>query len=309
MRQSQTRTIAALAFPERINVEPTNRCNLRCRWCPYSRMTRPRGFMSLALFRRIAAECAAHGAAVWLQYMGEPLLHPRIVEMISLAKGAGVGRVGLSTNAFFLDEATGLKLLASGLDRLECSVDAADEAGFRASRGSPEFQRVVGNIRGFLRLKQEQGTGKPVTSIQFLARGMRGEDQVPRMVSQWQGVLGPEDFVMSIRDYSFAGSVREPVPDRNRVACRWPFRAAVILWDGTMVLCGSDFDGRAVMGKIGRGSSIAAVWTGAAFEAVRRLHRGRSWDRHPLCRGCDDWRLSDGSGYVNVLKQKTGVRE
>jgi len=289
-----------LAFPERINVEPTNRCNMRCRLCPHPVLTRPRGDMDLGLFRRIAAECARHGTTLWLQYMGEPLLHPRILEMISAAKEAGVNKVGLSTNGSLLDEAMGRKIVNSGLDRLECSLDATDEKGFLANRGSPHFRRVLGNIEGFLRLKKEQGGSGPVTSIQYMESLIARKEQGPEILSQWKGRLGRNDFVMSIRDYSFAGSVRDPCPDGGRTPCRWPFRSSVILWDGTMLMCGSDFDGRAPMGNVGE-KPIEEVWKGEAFEAVRRLHRTGTWSGHFLCGGCDDWRISDGSGYNNIL--------
>lgn len=296
--------IEALPFPRRINVEPTNLCNMRCRLCPHPRMSRPKGTMSLDIFRRIAEECAQHGSSLWLQYMGEPLLHPRIIDMVRLAKQAGVGRVGLSTNALLLDEEMAARIVASGLDRLECSVDAVDEATFLQNRGSPHYRRVVANIEGFLAYKQRMAARTPVTSIQYMSFVFEGRDREEEIVRFWEGRLGRDDFIMSIRDYSFAGSVRAPDTDRARLPCLWVFRYALILWDGTLAACGSDFDGRGGMGNVGE-RSIAEIWQGEGFRALRNLHREGSWDAHPLCRGCDDWILSDGSGYVNILKDRS----
>lgn len=292
-------------FPERINIEPTNRCNMQCKLCPHPRMQRSKGFMDLDLLYRIVSECARHGTAVWLQYMGEPLMHPRIIEMISVAKNAGIQKLGLSTNAFFLDEELGRKILESGLDRLECSVDALDEKGFLESRGSPDFKKVIRNIQRFLLLKREKGTSKPVTSIQYMECLVSPEHRFTEIRNLWEDLLDVNDFIMSIRDYSFAGSVRSATQPQHRFSCRWIFRSSVILWDGTVVLCGSDFDGRAAMGNVNH-QSIEEIWKGAGFEAVRELHRKRDWKDHPLCRGCDDWKLSDGSGYVNLFKGVPG---
>jgi len=292
-------------FPERVNVEPTNRCNMRCRLCPHPRLKRPRGNMDPELFARIARECGRRGAAVWLQYMGEPLMHPDIFQMIAAAREAGVPKVGLSTNASLLDERAAERLLASGLDRLECSVDAADEAAFRACRGSDDFRRVVANVERFLALKKERGATRPVTSLQFLAFTLAGDPGLERVLAHWRGRLGPGDFIMSIRDYSFAGAVRAPRPQEDRTACHWPFRFAVVLWDGTVALCGSDFDGRSAMGDLNR-QGLGEVWNGEGFRRVRELHRRRRWDRLPLCRGCDDWVLSDGQGYRNVYTAEGG---
>ena len=41
--------------------------------CPRQGFTRPLGFMPMALFERIADECAQHETAVWLHFLGEPL--------------------------------------------------------------------------------------------------------------------------------------------------------------------------------------------------------------------------------------------
>ncbi len=287
-------------FPERINVEPTNLCNMRCRLCPHPKMKRAQGRMDLELFRRIARECAGHGTALWLQYMGEPLLHPGIIEMIAAAKDAGVPKVGMSTNASLLDEETGQRILQSGLDRLECSVDAVDEDGFRQCRGTGDFHRVMRNVEAFLRTKKAQGRRVPITSLQYMAFTLDGDGRFREIVAHWKELLGPGDFIMSIQDYSFAGTVRKALQAEKRTPCAWPFRSAVILWDGTLVMCGSDYDGRAPMGDVNR-QSIREVWNGEAFRQAREVHRTCAWDRHPLCRGCDDWALSDGTGYVNIF--------
>jgi hypothetical protein len=286
-------------FPERINVEPTNLCNMRCRLCPHPILQRPRGRIDPALFRRIAGECGPHGTTLWLQYMGEPLLHPEIVRMICDAKQAGVKQVGLSTNASLLDAPMAEQLLASGLDRLECSVDALDAEEFLACRGTDDFSRVERNIEGFLLAKRKRGSARPVTSIQYMAFSLCGEERSARVKARWKDLLGPGDFIMSIEDYSFAGTVRALRRAEKRFPCRWPFRSAVILWDGTLVMCGSDPDGRAPMGDLAR-QGIREIWQGARFRRVRDLHRSGQWDRLPLCRGCDDWVLSDGTGYVNI---------
>src|SRR5689334_18850008 len=158
----------AAPFPGRISVEVTNHCNQRCVLCPRQEFTRPLGFMDEALFERIARECAQHDTRLWLHFLGEPLLHRGLVRMITLAKAVGVREVGLSTNAVSLHGRLADALLDSGLDRLECSMDADDEAGYLAMRGRDHFERVSRNVRAFLERKRELGRERPVTSIQFM---------------------------------------------------------------------------------------------------------------------------------------------
>src|SRR2546422_5450505 len=73
-------------------------CNLRCPSCPVGNFSkadfvatpRPKGFMEYELFEKIVekavAECAAlgEGLEVFLYNWGEALIHPKIVDFVSL---------------------------------------------------------------------------------------------------------------------------------------------------------------------------------------------------------------------------------
>ena len=46
-------------LPEIVQIESTNICNAKCVFCPRDDMHRDEGIMDMALFRKIADECAA----------------------------------------------------------------------------------------------------------------------------------------------------------------------------------------------------------------------------------------------------------
>lgn len=286
-------------FPARISVEVTNHCNQRCVLCPRQDFTRPLGFMDEALFERIARECAPHGTRLWLHFLGEPLLHRGLVRMIAFAKQAGVREVGLSTNAVSLHGRLADALLDSGLDRLECSVDADDEAAYLAMRGRDHFERVSRNVRAFLQRKRALGRERPVTSIQFM-RTPELLAALDRVVGAWRPLLGPRDFVMTIEPASFGGAiaVAGAVPD-ERPPCRWLTSSLMILQDGTVTMCGADWDAHAPLGNV-RDATIAEIWNGAELARRRRAHDARRFDEVAPCETCTDWRLADGSGYLNA---------
>jgi MoaA/NifB/PqqE/SkfB family radical SAM enzyme len=299
----------ALPFPARINVELTNHCNQRCRLCPRLGFTRPLGFMDVALFERIAKECGRHPTALWLHFLGESLLHRDAVAMVRIAKQAGVGRVGLSTNGVSLARHADA-LIDAGLDRLECSMDALDREGYRAMRGRDHFARVVRNVEGFLARKRERGSETPVTSIQFM-RTEAVEARLPEIVARWRPLLGPRDFVMTIEPAPFGDAIPARVaagrPDPSeRPPCAWLFESLVFLQDGTVTMCGADWDARAPLGRVGD-RSIEAIWSGDEMQRRRRAHRlGRFAEVGP-CGPCQDWRLADGSGYANALSEVEGA--
>ena len=123
--------------------------------------------MDPALFERIARECAGRDTKLWLHFLGEPLLHRETPRLIALAKAAGVREVGLSTNAVSLHGPLAEAILASGLDRLECSMDALDRDGYVAMRGrttSPASGATCAPSSS----ASARSAGSAVTSIQFM---------------------------------------------------------------------------------------------------------------------------------------------
>jgi radical SAM protein with 4Fe4S-binding SPASM domain len=294
-------------FPRRVNVEPTNHCNQRCRLCPRLGFTRPLGFMDAAVFERVARECAAHPTRLWLHFLGEPLLHRGLADMVATAKGLGVREVGLSTNAVSLHGPAADALLDAGLDRLECSLDAGDREGYRAMRGRDHFERVERNVRAFLARKRERGLERPVTSIQFM-RTPGVEAELEALVDAWRPHLGPRDFVMTIAPASFLGAVDvASPPDGARPPCGWLDSALMVLQDGTVTMCGADWDASAPLGNVAE-TTLHALWNGAEMARRRRAHaEARFADAGP-CAACEDWRLADGHGYVNALEEVDAAR-
>jgi radical SAM protein with 4Fe4S-binding SPASM domain len=199
----------------------------------------------------------------------------------------------------------GEKLIRAGLDRMECSIDGFDSASYRQLRRSEGFDRVVANTRGFLQLKRELGSDRPVVSIQFM-KTPEVAAHVPAIRAFWKPWLGERDFIMTIADISFAGTMRDTGGAPRREPCQWLWNYLVILWNGDVVTCASDFDGERVMGNL-REQSLAEIWHGAGYRELRRKQLEGRYGECGICAGCDDWALADGHGYQNILDEEGGV--
>lgn len=164
------------------------------------------------------------------------------------------------------------------------------------------FARVAGNVRAFLAAKRAAGRERPITSIQFM-RTPAVEAALDALVDAWRPHLGPRDFVMTIAPARFAGAIDAPAPAAApRTPCRWLFSSLMVLQDGTVTMCGADWDAGAPLGHV-REQSLAAIWRGPALAARRRAHVEGRFGDVPVCGGCDDWRLAGGAGYVNALAE------
>ncbi len=88
-----------MKFPK-IYIEITNRCNLHCSFCRGT--VREGRVLSVSDFRRYAEEARPFTDHLYLHVMGEPLLHPELDDILTVAGDLGL-RVGITTNGTLLD--------------------------------------------------------------------------------------------------------------------------------------------------------------------------------------------------------------
>ncbi len=146
---------------ECIFLELTNRCNFRCLFCPDARMRRPRGQMDPALARRLLDEIAEKKLARWvnLSLMGEPLLHPQLIEIA--AHGAGLGiPIHLITNVSLLNAENVRRLLDLPIAHLALSLQTPSAESFRL-KNAPERTTLEQSLQAVdlaVRTKLESGS-------------------------------------------------------------------------------------------------------------------------------------------------------
>lgn len=271
-------------------------------FCPRGEMERGQGNMKIDLFRKIIDNCAGHEVKIWLQFMGEPFLNPALIDMIKYAKKT-VPQVGLSTNASYLNAENISRLLDSPLDRLELSIDALDKDYFFRMRGVDEFDKVRANMINFLRLKRERNGIKPVTSLQFMHTKENSRRRA-EVIDFWKPHLTENDFIMMIDEFSFVG--HEPhnkleTPDEStRPPCDWLWKYMVILWNGDVSLCASDYDGTEILGNI-NSESLMDIWNGEKINKLRKHHTEKQFGKINNCASCQVWK-SLGK-YMNILQK------
>lgn len=239
-----------------ITVEPTNTCNLRCTTCPLSgRMKRARRLMDFGLYRRIVEENPRVDRLV-LSNWGEPLIHPRIFEMIALAAEQGKETM-ITTNALLLDGRRIADFLRSGISRVRFSVDGDPET-HRRIRGV-ELGEVRERILEFL-AERDRGGYRTKVDVSIVLNA-ETERVYPEFRRAWEPLV---DFVNVQPWVSF----REP---GRRAACRELWRNVVVLSDGKVVPCCMDFEGFLEVGDAGQ-STIEEIVNGPAYRRLRRRH-------------------------------------
>ncbi len=154
----------AAAPPVCLYLEVTNRCNLLCETCPRTFETlEPPADMDWALFTRIVDQLPTLSRAV-LHGVGEPMLVRTLPRMVRYLKDRGV-YVLFNTNGTLLSPRRAEALIATGLDELRVSLDAATPEAFLRVRGKPLFGRILSNLRAFIAMQRDLGATTPRVSL------------------------------------------------------------------------------------------------------------------------------------------------
>ena len=112
---------AAMKRFQKVYLEISNLCNLRCGFCPGTR--RAPGRMTEETFTQVLSRLAPYTDYLYFHLMGEPLCHPELERFLALAGEAGF-RVILTTNGTLLESKREVLLRSPSLHKVNVSLHA-----------------------------------------------------------------------------------------------------------------------------------------------------------------------------------------
>ncbi|MEA5090923.1 radical SAM protein [Solidesulfovibrio sp.] len=263
-------------YPLYIQFELTNYCNLHCKMChfaSYSHEAQHKKHLDLALFTRVLEECRGLVPSAMIGSASECLLHPEIETIIHRLGAGGFLDTIIHTNGVLLTDRIIDAILASGISRLNVSLDAATPETYRRIRGG-SLEKVERNIRRFLEKRAQRGGRLPYLRVTFvkLDDNMHEYDM---FLDKWSGVADRVDF----QAYSPLCGEDEETPlcaADVQHDCSLPYRLLSFDYDGNAYPCCSYY-----MKFLGMGSvvdtPVATIWRSAPMEALRRSLRERTF--------------------------------
>ena len=169
----QRRDSVLLSYPVQLQVDPTNACHLHCPACLHSgndawasRFDWPRATLAVEQFDEFCNEFGPFAVNMALFRDGEPLLHRRFPEFVTLARSHLLYTTTSTSLSMKLDANA---LVASGLDTLVAAIDGASPATYSRYRRNGDFGLVIENLRSIVRARRAQSSLKPWLVWQFLA--------------------------------------------------------------------------------------------------------------------------------------------
>jgi MoaA/NifB/PqqE/SkfB family radical SAM enzyme len=269
-------------FPLHLDVESTNNCNLKCPMCSRNFMTEKIGYMSWELYKKIIDEGARYELpSIKLNYRGEPLLHPQLVQMVKYAKDCGILEVQFNTNGFLLDEKKASELLDAGLDRIIFSVDGATRETYNKIRVGSDFDTVVNNIKRLIKMRNDRNMKRPCVRVQMINME-ETRNELDSFVEMWKPIANKIGITTK----------REPDPTKGVVKytkafpCPQIWQRMMICWDGEVRMCCGDWMGEVVIGDA-RKDDLYELWHGETYSRMREFHRKGEFNKIPVCARCE----------------------
>jgi len=289
--------------PPILTIEPTNICNLRCPLCVTGNgsLERANGRMDFATYKRLIDELADRAIYVVLFHQGEPYLNREFNEFVAHAKQRGL-YVTTSSNAHYFDPQTAEATVKSGLDTIIISVDGATQESYSHYRVGGSLEKVLAGARNLAAAKKNLQSKTPYIYLQFIV--MKHNEHELAAMEKLAETLGVDRFLRktvqvetfeeaqewlpaaeSFRRYHLTHETFD-VKSGGQGACPRPWLTTLVNWDGSVVPCCFDKNGRHLTGDMRAAKNFAAVWESKKYADFRQTLLA---DRPAIemCRNCN----------------------
>ena len=122
--------------------------------------------MDMNLFKKIIEEVTQYGMpAVNLNGLGEPILHPNLIEMIEHCKQSGIKDIMFHTNGTLMSEKRAKAMVKSGLTQIIFSLDSPDKETYEKMRVNAKFEKVMSNVERFVSIRNKLKSKLPLVRV------------------------------------------------------------------------------------------------------------------------------------------------
>ena len=265
---------------KRIYVEITNNCNLNCSFCIGNNRTKK--FIDMESFDILLDKVKGYTKYLYFHIMGEPLLHPKINELIDRASKDFF--INITTNGYLIDRIKNNK----NIRQINISLHSYDEVN------GVSFEKYMNNIFDTVDNLIESDT---IIKYRLWVNSKSSEDIIFALRNKYEiDFDGKENTKLANSIYfEVAKEFEWPSFDNEfyseRGTCLGCRSHIGVLVDGTVVPCCLDSAGVINLGNI-YNSELSDIINGKLFTEIKN---GFLVDKkvHGLCRKCNFYNRGD----------------
>lgn len=279
---------------KKVYIEITSVCNLACSFCPPTQ--RAKGLIKVEQFERVLDEIRPHTKYIYLHVKGEPLLHPRIDQLLDAAHERGF-KVNITTNGTLIKKQREKLLGKPALRQMNFSLHSFD-----GHEGSENREKYLGDILEFVREAREHNVifsyrlwnlqrhdqtdidrRKNAETLEVLEKEYGLDFKIEERVEPGKGVkIAPNIYLNQDHEFKWP-SLLEP-EYTGKGFCHALRSQAAVLVDGTVVPCCLDGEGVIKLGNINEQSFSEIVEGERANNLIDGFSRREAVEE--LCRKC-----------------------
>ncbi|ADY54934.1 Radical SAM domain protein [Syntrophobotulus glycolicus DSM 8271] len=294
--------VLPLKTPFMIQIFPVYGCNFRCGYCIYALDKSKHGyisdvtFMDIELYKKCIDDMKNFNRPLKMirfAGIGEPLLHPRIDEMVAYSKQAGVAQsIDIVTNASLLTKSLSDALISAGLTKLRISLEGLSDQDYkRNSKATVNFENMVSQIRYFH--EQAKETQVYIKIIDYMVQDLEDRQRFFELFSPICDQISVEHLTPTIKEIDYdtlSGGMKTDKPQNaerllDSQICPEPFYMMQINADGKVVPCCS-MEYPIVMGDTNK-QNVERIWNGQNFNQFRLALLDGNQNASRVCEKCN----------------------
>jgi O-antigen chain-terminating methyltransferase len=276
--------------------ETVNICNADCVFCPYSRQTRPYGFMKSDLFERVLDQYAQIGGGLLAltPMVGDALLDRFWMQRIRLlAEMRRWITPSVTTNLYALDKYSDQEIIEmmGVLRRIHISCYGIDDAECESLTRRRSFHRFLSHTRRLLNLRKACGVDCDVR-VGFRLAIPRTREELASFLRDRIGQ--PLPFKSTATYANWGNSIRGTLPPgatwipprMNESPCAMLPLSVQVYWNGRVSACSCcDYDSsdQLYLGDI-TSQSLEEIFNSPKNQTVWQVHQ--AGELHQICRDC-----------------------
>ncbi len=295
-KKSPLETIVPLKTPISAHIDVASLCNFRCSFCfqadteGMKAVGLNRGFMPFNLFTKIVddlKEFPQKIKKIKIGNHGEPTLHPDLPKMIAYARESKIAEIiELFTNGSKLEPTLNKGLVASGLQRVNVSLEGLSDERYKAVAGKKiKFQGIVDGVRDLYAQKTDalniyvkiadhaHALNKESTQVFVLSDEERkyffdtfssicDEIFIEKVVPQWAETQSKKQ-----NDLDSTGMYGQKIK-QNKDVCPFTFMYLHFNCDGTVSPCTLDWPRKVVIGNA-KNEKVKDIWFGKKMRQLQ----------------------------------------
>lgn len=289
--------VVPLATPYSAHIDICSICNFRCTFCFQSDKKALKekgiklGLMEMKLFKKIVDDLGEFKdklRKIKIGNLGEPTLHPQLVEMISYINSKNIADViEVFTHGAQLNPKLNLALVEAGLKRINISVEGINAEAYKKVAGvNIDMDEFVGNIKHLYDNRKQLAMYVKIVDV-----GMSEDDKqnfynmfgnicdeifIENVVPQW-----PITNKFAI---DMTGMYGQKI-NKYKYVCPFPFMYLHFNFDGSVSGCTLDWSKEVLIGDVTKQSAVE-IWNGDQLKKLQIKMLEKKRDQISVCDKC-----------------------